>query len=44
MEIPNPAADVRFSYGDIKWNPPLPQGVFQQMSQRGLKQQPVDCQ
>jgi hypothetical protein len=43
MEIPNPQADVRFSYGDIKWNPPLPEGVFEQTSQPGLRQQPVDC-
>ena len=43
MEIPNPSADVRFSYGDIKWNPPLPAGVFEQAPQPGMRQSRVDC-
>jgi hypothetical protein len=43
MEIPEPGADVRFSYGDIKWNPPLPAGVFEQQPQAGMRQAPVDC-
>jgi hypothetical protein len=43
IEIPSPEADVRFTYGDLKWNPPLPPGVFEQAPPPGMKSTPVDC-
>jgi hypothetical protein len=43
MEIPSPEADVRFSYSELKWNPPLPEGVFEQPPQPGMRTEPVDC-
>ncbi len=44
LEIPADA-DVRFSYTEVKWNPPLPAGVFEQPPQAGLREAPVvDCE
>jgi hypothetical protein len=44
VEVPDPEADVRFVYGDLKWNPPLPQGTFEQAPIAGLTPTPVTCE
>ena len=35
MEVPDPEADVRFQYQELKWNPPLPEGTFEQPAPPG---------
>jgi hypothetical protein len=43
VEVPVPQADVRFLYGQIAWNPPLPEGTFAQPVPPGMRVEPVTC-
>jgi hypothetical protein len=43
VEVPVPQADVRFVYGQVVWNPPLPEGTFVQPVPPGMRVQPVSC-
>jgi hypothetical protein len=43
VEVPDPAADVRFNYEDVTWNPPLIDGLFEQTSSPGMRVEFVDC-
>ncbi len=43
VEVPVPRSDVRFQYGQVTWNPPLPAGVFEQQPPPGLRAEPVTC-
>jgi hypothetical protein len=44
VEVPVPAADVRFQYGQLWWNPPLPDGVFEQAPPPGMRFEGVRCE
>jgi hypothetical protein len=44
VEVPVPTADVRFQYGQLLWNPPLPDGVFQQSPPPGMRLENVTCE
>ena len=44
LEIPNPTTDVRFQYEQLFWNPPLPEGTFEQAPPPGTTVQPVTCE
>jgi outer membrane lipoprotein-sorting protein len=43
VDVPVPAADVRFTYQQLAWNPPLPQGTFVQPPPAGMRVEPVTC-
>jgi hypothetical protein len=43
MEVPSPASDVRFTYGQRFWNPPLPEGTFAQPAPPGMLTESVTC-
>jgi hypothetical protein len=43
LEVPGPNADVAFRYDDILWNPPLPNGIFQQAPPAGMPVEHVEC-
>jgi len=43
LEVPDPEADVRFQYHEITWNPPLPEGTFDQQPPAGVRVEPVSC-
>jgi hypothetical protein len=43
VEVPVPRSDVRFQYGQVTWNPPLPDGVFDQRPPPGMRVEPVTC-
>lgn len=43
MEVPDPEADVRFHYQEIMWNPPLPEGTFEQPLPPGMPIEQVTC-
>lgn len=43
VEVPQPEADVRFSYQRLTWNPPLPEGTFQQPVPPGMRVERVSC-
>lgn len=44
VEVPSPASDVRFLYRHVDWNPPLPEGVFEQPPQPGMAIESVTCE
>jgi hypothetical protein len=44
VEVPVPEADVRFSYQQLSWNPPLPQGTFEQPVPPGMRVAQVTCE
>jgi hypothetical protein len=44
MEVPDPEADVRFQYQELKWNPPLPKGTFEQPPPPGMRAEQVNCE
>lgn len=44
IEVQVESADVRFQYQQATWNPPLPQGVFDQTPAPGSIVQSVSCQ
>lgn len=43
VEVPGKDQDVLFRYEDVKWNPPLPDGVFTQNIPGGVEVVRVDC-
>ncbi|MGD0677636.1 MAG: hypothetical protein ABSC94_19640 [Polyangiaceae bacterium] len=43
VEVPSPASDVRFRYEQQAWNPPLPDGTFDQVPTAGLSVEVVSC-
>jgi hypothetical protein len=43
VEVPDPSADVRLQYDRLFWNPPLPEGTFQQEAPPGMRTEGVDC-
>ncbi len=43
VEVPNPMADVRFQYEQLFWNPPLPEGTFEQPPPPGMRPEEVLC-
>jgi hypothetical protein len=43
VEVPNPEADVRFVYQQVTWNPPLPEGTFDQPIPGGVRIEHVTC-
>jgi hypothetical protein len=43
VEVPDPEADVRFSYQQLSWNPPLPEGTFDQPVPPGVRIEHVTC-
>jgi hypothetical protein len=44
VEVPTPKADVRFLYNQLSWNPPLPEGVFEQSPPPGMRVETVTCE
>jgi hypothetical protein len=44
VEVPSPASDVRFLYRQAHWNPPLPEGIFDQPQPPGTTLEPVTCE
>jgi len=42
--VPAPDSDVRFLYQQSTWNPPLPDGVFQQSPPAGMRIEQVACE
>jgi hypothetical protein len=44
VEVPSPEADIRFVYGQLTWNPPLPAGTFEQPPLAGTTPTPVTCE
>jgi hypothetical protein len=43
VEVPVPTSDVRFQYQQLSWNPPLPEGVFDQAPPQGMRVESVTC-
>jgi hypothetical protein len=43
VEVPGKDQDVLFRYEDVKWNPPLPDGVFTQPVPGGVEVVRVNC-
>ena len=43
VEVPEPEADVRFRYDQLWWNPPLPDGTFEQPPPAGMRVEQVTC-
>ncbi len=43
VQVPVPKADMRLQYQQSSWNPPLPQGVFEQAPPPGMQVVPVTC-
>jgi hypothetical protein len=43
VEVPSPEADVRFVYQQLSWNPPLPEGTFDQTPPPGMRVETVTC-
>ncbi len=43
VEVPVPEADVRFTYQQLTWNPPLPEGTFDQPVPTGMRVEQVTC-
>jgi hypothetical protein len=44
VEVPDPEADVRFQYRQLSWNPPLPEGTFEQLAPPGMRIERVTCE
>lgn len=44
LEIEAPASDMRVVYQQIFWNPPLPEGTFDQRPAAGMTVEPVTCE
>jgi hypothetical protein len=44
VEVPEPKADVRFTYEEIMWNPPLVDGIFDPPPPTGMRVEFVECQ
>jgi hypothetical protein len=43
LDVPNPTTDVRFQYEQLLWNPPLPEGTFEQPPPPGMHAEEVLC-
>jgi hypothetical protein len=43
VDVPDPEADVRFQYEQVSWNPPLPEGTFDQRPPPGMRMEEVTC-
>jgi hypothetical protein len=43
VDVPDPEADVRFQYEQVSWNPPLPEGTFDQRPPPGMRIEEVTC-
>jgi hypothetical protein len=43
LEVPDPEADLRFEYQQLWWNPPQPEGTFEQPVPPGLAVEDVSC-
>lgn len=43
VEVPNLGEDVMFRYDTVAWNPPLPEGTFNQPPRDGMPTVPVTC-
>ncbi len=43
LEVPGDKQDVLLRYDQVSWNPPLPDGVFQQAPPPGMSPSPVEC-
>jgi hypothetical protein len=43
VQVQDPDADVRFVYGQLTWNPPLPEGTFAQPVPPGMRVEQVSC-
>jgi hypothetical protein len=44
VEVTHPDSDVRFVYETLSWNPPLPEGTFDQPVPRGMRVESVSCE
>ena len=44
LEVPDPEADVRLQYQQLTWNPPLPEGTFEQPVPPGMRVEVVNCE
>jgi hypothetical protein len=44
VEVPVPKAEVRFQYTQLVWNPPLPEGTFEQLAPPGMREEDVVCE
>jgi hypothetical protein len=44
VEVPVPKAEVRFQYTQLVWNPPLPEGTFEQPAPPGMREEEVTCE
>jgi len=44
VEVPVPKAEVRFQYTQLVWNPPLPEGTFEQPPPPGMREEQVTCE
>ena len=44
VEVSDPEADVRFQYQQVSWNPPLPEGAFDQPAPPGTRAEEVTCE
>jgi hypothetical protein len=43
VEVSNPSSDMRFVYQQRAWNPPLPEGTFEQEPPAGMAVERVTC-
>lgn len=43
VEVPWLGESIRFRYDDVTWNPPIPQGLFQQKHPAGTDLVPAEC-
>lgn len=43
VEVPGQDQDVLFRYEEVKWNPPLPDGIFTQPIPGGVQVVPINC-
>jgi hypothetical protein len=44
IELATPRSDMRITYEQLSWNPPLPSGTFEQAAPPGLSAEPVTCE
>ncbi len=44
LEVETPESDLRVVYQQLFWNPPLPEGTFDQQPPPGLTPEPVTCE
>lgn len=44
VEVSHPDSDVRFVYENLSWNPPLPEGTFDQPAPPGMRVESVSCE